>query len=131
MRLTPIGEVVEGYPSTESAPRQGIFGDKVSRIKIYDEFSDGLEGLEGFDRIIVLYWFHLSRRDVLKVKPSWTDGVRGVFSIRSPERPNPIGLSVVELLGIENNVLVVRNLDAVTGTPVIDIKPFFMEIDCY
>ncbi|AIY90220.1 tRNA (N6-threonylcarbamoyladenosine(37)-N6)-methyltransferase TrmO [Geoglobus acetivorans] len=131
MELIPIGEVTEGYPDRKSAPRQGVFGDRISRIKIYDEFADGLEGLERFDRIIVLYWFHLSKRDVLKVEPSWADGVRGVFSIRSPERPNPIGFSVVELLEIENNVLVVRYLDAVTGTPVIDIKPFFDEIDCY
>lgn len=129
MNLIPIGEVVEGYDDRKSAPRQGVFGEKISIIKIYDEFAEGLDGIERYERIIVLYWLHLSRRDVLRAKPP--DGMeRGVFATRSPERPNPIGMAVVRLLKVKENQLHVKWLDAVTGTPVIDIKPFIRDIDC-
>ncbi len=130
MDLIPVGVVVEGYSSRELAPRQGVFGDLISRIEVYNEFSEGLEGLEEFDKIIVLYWLHLSRRDVLRARPPGERHERGVFSTRSPERPNPVGYAVVDLLSIDNNILTVRYLDAVTGTPVIDIKPFLRDIDC-
>lgn len=131
MKLIPIGEVIEGYPGRKEAPRQGIFDKKVSRIRIYEQFLEGLEGLERYDRVILLYWLHLSRRDVLRAKPPGEGEDRGVFSTRSPERPNPIGIAVVELLGIKGEIIEVRNLDALTGTPVIDIKPFIREVDCY
>ncbi len=130
MNLVSIGIVVEGYQDRKSAPRHGIFENRLSRIEIHEEFIDGLEGLENYRRIFVLYWLHLSKRDVLRAKPPGEKAERGVFSTRSPERPNPIGLSVVELVKMKENILTVRHLDAVTGTPVIDIKPFLKEIDC-
>ncbi len=130
MNLVPVGVVVEGYRDRESAPRQGISESRLSKIMIYEEFNEGLEGLENCRKITVLYWLHLSRRDVLKARPPGEKMKRGVFSTRSPERPNPIGLSVVELVSMNENILTVRHLDAVTGTPVIDIKPFIREIDC-
>ena len=130
MNLIPIGIVVDGYPDRKSAPRQGKFDDQKSVIKIYDDFVEGLEGVERYDRLIILYWFHLSSRDLLKVRPQNEFQERGVFSTRSPERPNPIGLAVIKLEEIDKNILTVRYLDAVTGTPVIDIKPILREVDC-
>ncbi|WP_048096814.1 tRNA (N6-threonylcarbamoyladenosine(37)-N6)-methyltransferase TrmO [Geoglobus ahangari] len=130
MNLIPIGEVVDCYPSRSDAPRQGAFGDRLCRIRIYEEFAEGLDGLERYDRLIILYWLHLSRRNVLKAKPPGSEEVRGVFSTRSPERPNPIGLAVVRLIEMSGSTLAVKGLDAVTGTPVIDIKPFLKDVDC-
>ncbi len=130
MNLIPIGIVVEGYSDRESAPRQGKFENRKSKIKIYDDFVEGLEGIENYERLIILYWLHLSSRNILKAKPPNELEERGVFSTRSPERPNPVGFAVVKLERIENSILTVRHLDAVTGTPVIDIKPFLKEIDC-
>ena len=102
----------------------------VSTVRIFDEFCDGLEGLDTYSHIIVFYWFHLrdteEERNVLKVVPRRHPGATevGVFTSRSPSRPNPIGLCVVELVKLEGNVLAVKGLDAFEGTPIIDIKPY-------
>lgn len=104
--------------------------EELSRVKIYDEFCDGLNRLDTYSHIIVLYWFHLrdteDERGLLKVTPRRHPGAPevGVFASRSPSRPNPIGLSVVELVKIEGNILLVKGLDALESSPVIDIKPY-------
>ena len=131
MKLVAIGEVVDCHPTRAEAPRQGVFDGRLCKIRIFDEFAEGLSGLERFERLIVLYWLHMSRRNVLRARPPGSDEERGVFSTRSPERPNPIGFAVVELVEMSGNMITVRNIDAVTGTPVIDIKPFLREVDCY
>jgi tRNA-Thr(GGU) m(6)t(6)A37 methyltransferase TsaA len=108
----------------------GTVEEEGSRLRIFPEFCAGLGGLEDFSHIIVLYWFHLrdneKERKTLKVIPRRHQGAPevGVFSCRSPSRPNPIGLCVVELLRIEDCTLTVKGLDAVNGSPVIDIKPY-------
>ncbi|HUV01998.1 MAG TPA: tRNA (N6-threonylcarbamoyladenosine(37)-N6)-methyltransferase TrmO [Desulfobacteria bacterium] len=102
----------------------------VARIRIFDEFRDGLEGLDTYSHVIVLYWFHLrdteEERNVLKVVPRRHPGAPevGVFTSRSPSRPNPIGLCVTELVRLEGNMLSVKGLDAFDGTPILDIKPY-------
>lgn len=109
----------------------------ISRVKIFDEFCDGLRGLNTFSHLIILYWFHLreeeEEREVLKVVPRRHPGAPevGVFASRSPSRPNPIGLCVVELVKIEKNRLFVRGLDAFEGSPVIDIKPYIPGADAF
>ncbi|MCS7143641.1 MAG: tRNA (N6-threonylcarbamoyladenosine(37)-N6)-methyltransferase TrmO [Archaeoglobaceae archaeon] len=124
-----IGIAKTPYKDKNSAPRQGRFSNDISEIEILKEFSAGLEGISKFRYLIVLYWMHLAERDKLKATPP--DGEEcGVFATRSPNRPNPIGFCVVELLEIRKNILIVRWLDAVDGSPIIDIKPFFSEIDC-
>jgi tRNA-Thr(GGU) m(6)t(6)A37 methyltransferase TsaA len=82
-----------------------------------------------FSHLILLYWLDGSRRDLLVQAPKHLDAPRGTFSLRSPVRPNPIGLAVVELLGVEGNRLRVRNIDCRDGTPLIDIKPYFASTD--
>lgn len=113
---------------------RGGFGDFVSRIVIYDEYSDCLQGLEEFSHILVLYWSHFAEgegREVSLVHPAGQEDLPlvGVFSTRSPARPNPICVTTVELLEREGNILTVKGLDAVDGSPVIDIKPHHPHFD--
>ena len=109
----------------------------VSKIRIFDEFCDGLDGLDSFSHILILYWFHLrdteEERGVLRVIPRRHQGSPevGVFASRSPSRPNPIGLCVVELVKMEGNILLVKGLDAFEGSPVIDIKPYNPRADAF
>lgn len=114
----------------ESADEAGL-----SRIRIYDDFRDGLAGLEAFSHLIVLYWFHHrdtnAERSVLRVTPRRHPGAPevGVFSSRSPSRPNPIGFCVVELEKLEGSILQVKGLDAFEGSPIIDLKPYIPHAD--
>jgi tRNA-Thr(GGU) m(6)t(6)A37 methyltransferase TsaA len=111
--------------------------DEISIVRIFDEFGEGLKGLNTFSHLIILYWFHLreeeEERRVLKVVPRRHPGAPevGVFASRSPSRPNPVGLCVVELVKMEGNILVVRGLDAFEGSPVIDIKPYIPRADAF
>lgn len=98
---------------------------KESQIILNPELVEGLEGLEPGNQVMVIFNFHLSESFDLRQHPRGDSGrpTRGVFALRSPRRPNPIGVTVVELLDIEGNVLQVRGLDAINGTPVLDLKP--------
>ena len=107
---------------------------ELSRVKIFPEFCVGLQGLNNFSHLIILYWFHLrdkEERRTLRVVPRRHPGAPqvGVFASRSPSRPNPIGLCVVELIKIEDCTLLVRGLDAFEGSPIIDIKPYLPRAD--
>ena len=106
-----------------------------SKVKIFPEFCVGLDGLNSFSHITILYWFHLrdneEERHTLRVVPRRHPGAPqvGVFASRSPSRPNPIGLCVAELTKIEDCTLLVRGLDAFEGSPIIDIKPYIPRAD--
>ncbi|MEA3463226.1 MAG: tRNA (N6-threonylcarbamoyladenosine(37)-N6)-methyltransferase TrmO, partial [Bacteroidota bacterium] len=98
-------------------------------ILINESFVEGLEDLDGFSHICLLYHFHLSHSYSLKVVPFLDDQFRGVFSTRAPKRPNPIGLSVVRLNKIVENRLEIENVDIIDGTPLLDIKPYVPDMD--
>lgn len=100
--------------------------DGHSKIVVNGEFEDALEQIEQFNCLVILYWLHkVDDRSVLKIKPRFRDTpVLGVFATRFPARPNPIGISTVELVERSGNALIVKGLDAENGTPVIDIKPY-------
>ena len=87
--------------------------------------------MAGFSHIFILYHFHLSKRFSLKVRPFLDDQKRGLFATRAPSRPNPIGLSVVRLIGIKNGSLQIQDVDVVDGTPLLDIKPYVPEFDVH
>ena len=104
---------------------QGIDGT----VEVFQEYTEGLKDLDGFSHIVLVYHFHLSKEMSLRVKPFMDDQTHGVFSTRAPNRPNPIGISVVQLVIIEGNMLRVKDLDIVDGTPLLDIKPYVPEFD--
>lgn len=127
-----IGRIRTPWLETRDCPRNsGARRDVVATIELNDRYGLGLKDISLLSHLIVLYWLDRSRRDLIQQMPSHVTEPRGVFALRSPVRPNPIGLSVVELIGIDGLNLKVRNIDCVDGTPLIDIKPYFASIDCY
>ncbi len=123
--VTPVGEVRN---DVQQRPADG-WESIVSEIRVRDKFAQALYGLEEFSHIMVLCWFHLSEgrnRETLRVHPMGRNDLPevGVFATRSPRRPNPIAVSVCRLLAREKQLLRVKGLDAVDGTPVLDIKSF-------
>ncbi|MBP7411648.1 MAG: tRNA (N6-threonylcarbamoyladenosine(37)-N6)-methyltransferase TrmO, partial [Methanoculleus sp.] len=126
----PIGIVRSPYRVRGDAPRQGRLADTVAEIHILDAYAPGLEDVERSSHLIVLYWLDRAERGLLYAKPPGETRARGVFSTRSPARPNPIGFGIVDLIRRDGTGLVVRGLDALDGTPVLDIKPYSPEIDC-
>ena len=130
MNFKPIGIVHSPFKKAIGTPIQpkaakGIEGT----VEIFTEFVDGLADLEGFSHIILVCHFHLAKNYKLKVIPYMDDQERGVFATRAPSRPNPIGVSVVKLHRIENNILYIQDIDIIDGTPLLDIKPYIPEFD--
>jgi tRNA-Thr(GGU) m(6)t(6)A37 methyltransferase TsaA len=123
--LTPIGVVESPLTDPASAPNQGDEGGPDAWLDLDPAVAPGLEGVEPGDALIVITWLDRARREVLRVHPRG-DASRpeqGVFSTRSPHRPNPIGLHRVRVLAVENARVHVSDLEAVAGTPIIDVKP--------
>ncbi|RLF26964.1 MAG: tRNA (N6-threonylcarbamoyladenosine(37)-N6)-methyltransferase TrmO [Thermoplasmata archaeon] len=130
IKYKPIGIIHTPLKEPNGTPIQPTAGKNIAgSIKIFPEYVKGLQDLEGFSHIILIYHFHLSKKTLLKVKPYMDDKVHGVFSTRSPSRPNPIGISTVRLIKIEGNTLHIRDLDILDGTPLLDIKPYVPEFD--
>jgi len=129
LELKPIGIIHSPSKNTGKAPYQGYESEKISRIEVFKEFEEGLKDIEGFSHIVVIYWFHKSQGYHLLVKTPWDDTLHGLFTTRSPHRPCPLGLTVVELVAREKNILKVKGLDAIDGTPLLDIKPYVPSID--
>jgi tRNA-Thr(GGU) m(6)t(6)A37 methyltransferase TsaA len=121
--LVFIGRIHTPWTSRLDTPRQGRPDGPVCRIELFEPWVPALRGVEAFERVEVLYWLHLSRRDLLLQSPADDGAVRGAFSLRSPVRPNPIGTAVARLVGVEGNTVLVRGLDCVDGTPLLDLKP--------
>lgn len=131
IKINPIGIVHSPFKSAEGTPIQPRGSNVSGEIEIFDEYLEGLADLDGFSHIILLYHFHNIEEEKLMVKPYMDTVFHGVFSTRSPARPNRIGLSVLKLNKISGNKLFVRNLDMLDETPVIDIKPFVPSMDCF
>lgn len=126
----PIGVIRTPFKEPRGVPIQPKAASGIkATVEVLPEYAEGLKDIEGFSHIFLIYHFHLTRDFSLKVKPYLGDKLRGVFSTRAPARPNPIGISVVALEGIEGNRLHVRDVDIVDGTPLLDIKPYVPEFD--
>ncbi len=121
--LVFIGRIRTPWTDRMDCPRQGRRDGPVCRIELFAPWDGGLDGLEQYGSIEVLYWLDRSRRDLLRQSPKSDGTSRGTFSLRSPVRPNPIGTSLVTLVGIEGATVLVRGLDCLDGTPLIDLKP--------
>lgn len=123
-QLRFIGVIHTPFFTRQMCPRQGdTENGPVCRIEVDPLWERALDGIEAFEVIEVLYWLDRSRRDLVRQSPKSDGRTRGTFSLRSPVRPNPIGLSRVKLLGREDRILKVRGLDCLDGTPLIDLKP--------
>jgi len=129
LELKPIGVIHSPYKNRGETPYQGYKSQEISQIEVFREFEEGLKDIEGFSHIIVIYWFHKSQGYHLLVKTPWDESLHGLFTTRSPHRPCPLGLTVVELVAREKNILRVKGLDAIDGTPLLDIKPYIPSID--
>ena len=126
----PIGVIHSSFKDIKGMPIQPAGAKGVQgTVEINPEYVDGLQDLEGFSHIMLIYHFHLSKDYSLKVKPFMDENLRGVFATRAPKRPNPIGISVVRLVRVEGNILCIENIDIVDGTPLLDIKPYVPEFD--
>ncbi len=124
-QVTPIGRVESPLTDPGSAPKQGDEGAPKAWLAFEPSLVEGLEGIRAGDEVIVVTWLDRARRDVLRVHPRGdaSRAPQGVFSTRSPHRPNPIGLHRVEIASIDGGRVRVRNLEALDGTPIIDVKP--------
>ena len=118
-----IGRIRTPWTDRLACPRQGRRDGPVCRIELFAPWDGGLDGLETYAAVEVIYWLDRSRRDLLCQSPRRDGTTRGTFALRSPVRPNPIGTSVAALVGIEGGTVLVRGLDCLDGTPLIDLKP--------
>ncbi len=125
-----IGLIHTPYKEPKGTPIQPTAAKGVEgTVEVFSEYLEGLKDIDGFSHIMLIYHFHLVKGVSLKVKPYMDNNLRGIFATRAPPRPNPIGISIVRLTKVEGNILRVRDVDIVDGTPLLDIKPYVPEFD--
>jgi len=128
--MHPIGIIHSPYKENADIPIQGIFkGDAEAWVELKQEYVDGLKDLDKFSHAIILYYFHKSQREETQGQPFLEQNKHGIFAIRSPHRPNHIGLSIVKIKKIEANKLYFTEADVLDQTPVLDIKPYVKYFD--
>ena len=128
--MQPIGIIHSPYKEAKNIPIQGIFNTAVEAwIELKDEFTNGLKSLDKFSHAIILYHFHKSQRVEIEGKPFLEQEKHGIFSIRSPHRPNHIGFSIVKIKRIKGNKIYFTGVDVLDGTPLLDIKPYVKYFD--
>ena len=121
--LVFIGRIRTPWSSRMETPRQGRHDGPICRLEVFEPFVPAIKGVDFYSNLEVLYWLDKSRRDIVLQSPKNNEKTRGTFSLRSPVRPNPIGTSIVRLEAVEGAVLLVRGLDCLDGTPLLDLKP--------
>ena len=130
IKYKQIGIIHSLFKEPKGTPIQPTVAKDIDgAVEVFQEYTEGLKDLDGFSHVILVYHFHFFKESSLKVKPFMDDQIHGIFSTRAPNRPNPIGISVVQLIQIEGNILRVQDLDIVDGTPLLDIKPYVPEFD--
>jgi tRNA-Thr(GGU) m(6)t(6)A37 methyltransferase TsaA len=128
--LTPIGKIHSPFQKAEGVPIQPRAAVGVKGTVVLDPiYAEGLQDLEGFSHLILIYEFHKAGEGELLVRPFLDDEIHGVFATRAPRRPNRIGMSVVKLVRIQDSTLEVENLDILDGTPLLDIKPYVPDFE--
>jgi tRNA-Thr(GGU) m(6)t(6)A37 methyltransferase TsaA len=120
----PIGTLHTPFKERLGTPRQAVGSSAVGTVEIFREFGEGLKDLDQYSHLLVMFHMHKIEAPQLLVQPPWSEQQRGVFSSVAPHRPNPIGISVVELVSVKYQTLTIRGVDMVDGTPVLDIKPY-------
>jgi tRNA (adenine37-N6)-methyltransferase len=122
-RLVFIGRIRTPFLTRADCPRQGSRDGPICRIEIDEPWRDGLKRLDAYEQVEVIYWMHQARRDLVLQSPKSNGETAGTFALRSPVRPNPIATSLVRLVGLEPGIVLVRGLDCLDGTPLLDLKP--------
>ncbi|MDG5815156.1 tRNA (N6-threonylcarbamoyladenosine(37)-N6)-methyltransferase TrmO [Chitinispirillales bacterium ANBcel5] len=126
-----ISHIRSEHTIQKKTPIQPVFSSQCKgKIELFPEYTDGLQDIEQFSHIILLYWLHRTQSPVLMVKPFLEDVEHGIFSTRAPRRPNPVGISIVRLEKRSESVLHISGVDILDGTPLIDIKPYVKRFDC-
>jgi tRNA-Thr(GGU) m(6)t(6)A37 methyltransferase TsaA len=127
---TPIGVIRSDHHDPEKTPIQPVYAaESTGRVEVFPEFAEGLRDVEGFSHVYLIYHFHRAGPAKLLVKPFMEDVERGVFATRAPCRPNAVGLSVVEVVRRDGDALIVKGIDIIDGTPLLDIKPYTAKFD--
>lgn len=129
--FNPIGVIHSPFTEKDQTPIQGLFSKATGTIEVFPEYAEGLRDIEGFSHIFLIYQFHQPEECKLVRKPFLDNAKeRGIFATRHFCRPNPIGLSIVELKRVKGNVLEVYGIDVLDGAPLLDIKPYVRQFDC-
>lgn len=126
-----IGRIRSPFKTRDDCPKNTSRSNAVGRVELDARYAGGLKDLQLYSHAILLYWMDQARRDLIEQVPAHLGHPRGTFALRSPVRPNPIALAVVEIAGIEDGAFIVRNVDCVDGTPLVDIKPYFASTDSF
>lgn len=130
IKLKPIGIIYTPYKEPKGMPIQGTFKKNVNgQIEIFPKYLQGLKDIEGFSHLILIYYFDRAKGEKLTGKPFLEDIPHGIFAIRSPMRPNHIGVSIVKLEKVENNIITFSEVDILDNTPLLDIKPYISYFD--
>ncbi len=129
IEFKPIGIIHSPYKTKEDVPIQAYRSEDVGEIEMFKEYEEGLDDIEGFSHIMIVYIFHKSKGYSLHVRPFLDPSLRGLFATRHPNRPNPIGISTVRLLERKGNILKIKGMDVIDGTPLVDIKPYVTRFD--
>jgi tRNA-Thr(GGU) m(6)t(6)A37 methyltransferase TsaA len=124
-----IGRIRTPFKTGADCPRNTAESDATGRVEVDPRYAAGLQDLHLYSHAILLYWMDQARRDLIRQVPAHLGQPRGTFALRSPVRPNPIALAVVELLGVKGTCLTVRKVDCIDGTPLLDIKPYYASTD--
>lgn len=127
--LKPIGIIHSPFTKKEHTPIQPVHSSAIGSVEVFPEYAQGLKDIEQISHIILLYIFHRSTGYNLLVKPFLDDRLHGLFATRYPARPNQIGISIVRLLSRQDNILKIRGVDVLDGTPLLDIKPYVPDFD--
>lgn len=130
IKYEPIGVIHSPFKDAKGMPIQpsGAQGVK-GTVDVFEKYCAGLKDIEGFSHVILVYHFHLSKGYSLEVKPFMDEKTHGIFAVRGPARPNPIGISTVRLVKVEGRTLHIEDVDIIDGTPLLDIKPYVPDFD--
>ncbi len=126
----PIGLILSPYKELSKIPIQPVFCEGIEgKVILNPRYVDGLKDLDGFTHIYLFYYFNRSQKTCLRVKPYISDEEHGIFATRAPHRPNKLGMSLVRLVRVEDNIIYVSDIDILDGTPLLDIKPYIQRFD--
>ena len=132
MKLQAIGVIHSPFKQAKGTPIQPKFAAGAEgQVEVFEPFAEALKDLEGFERIWLLYWFDRAGKFRPRVKPFLDKSEHGLFAVRAPCRPNPIGISPVRLIAVEGRILRVADVDILDGTPLLDIKPYAPQFDVF